>query len=587
MTLPGGPPHRTYRAPIAFPRVARSYREQEARGPSAATMDRRQFLRALGAGIGTIGLASSKRSTTPGRATSSVRQHRGTPEQAVVQKKLPSGVTIPQARWLVAENAKPGTGRWIVTGSQTLHSIEGYASRVSGVVGDEVILFVNTSAPAFHVEVYRMGYYQGLGGRLIDQTDTIAGQRQRAPSFTPGINMVECQWEPSLSLTVGEHWPPGVYLFKLVGSGGEQQYIPFTVRDDTSHAAYVIQNSVTTWQAYNRWGGYSLYLQLTASGGGDYANRSRVVSFDRPYSMGTVPWAQGAADFFGNEFPLLFHLESLGADLTYSTDIDLHTRPELLKNHRCFFSLGHDEYWSMQMREGAREALESGTNLAFLGANACYRQIRLDASPVGPNRRQVCYKDAAEDPLSEKEPMLTTVNWIQPPLNRPESTLIGSMYQSVGANDPLVVTDASAWLWDGCGLSDGQALPGVVQGEYDRYVPSLPSPRNVDVFAHSPIAGQGNWSDITYYTVQGGGGVLASGMASFIFKLSNTTAFPTIIVPAAIPGITPILLRAMENVYGLFGNGPASASQPSGGNWSSIYQGASASLRTAVGSPSA
>jgi hypothetical protein len=155
------------------------------------------------------------------------------------------------------------------------------------------------------------------------------------------------------------------------------------------------------------------------------------------------------------------------------------------------------------------------------------------------------------------------------------------MYQSVRANDNFVVTDASSWLFDGCGFSDGQQLPGVVQGEYDRYVPDLPGPRNLDVLGHSPIAGQGNWSDMTYYTVAGGGGVLATGMASFVNKLSNTTAFPSDVVPAAIAGVTPALLRAMENVYGALGAGPASASQPSSGNWTAIYEGSAASAPSA------
>ncbi len=158
------------------------------------------------------------------------------------------------------------------------------------------------------------------------------------------------------------------------------------------------------------------------------------------------------------------------------------------------------------------------------------------------------------------------------------------MYQSVGANADLIVTDASAWLWNGCGLSDGVVLPNVVQGEYDRYVPGLPGPTNTDVLAHSPVHGQNNWSDITYYTTKGGGGVLATGAASWVFKLSNTTEFPTIIVPAAIPGITEVLLRAMENVYGTFGSGPASRSRPSSQNWQSIYQGNAGSAPSAQGS---
>ncbi|HXY27897.1 MAG TPA: N,N-dimethylformamidase beta subunit family domain-containing protein, partial [Acidimicrobiales bacterium] len=289
----------------------------------------------------------------------------------------------------------------------------------------------------------------------------------------------------------------------------------------------------------------------------------------------------------GNEFPLLFNMEQLGLDMTYWTDVDLHANPSRLANHKALFTLGHDEYWSYEMRQGAQSALNAGTNLAFLGANAVYRQIRLSNSPIGPNRLQTCYKDAGEDPMTSSDPQFTTVDWNQAPLNDPESSLIGSMYQSVRANDDLVVTDSSSWFWNGTGLSDGTTLPKVVQGEYDRYVPALPGPTNLDVLAHSPVAGQGNWSDMTYYSTAGGGGVFASGMASFVFKLSNTTEFPAIIVPAAIPGITGVLLRAMENLYGAFGKGPASVGQPSSGNWSSIYRGSAATAPSAQGTTTA
>jgi hypothetical protein len=519
-------------------------------------------------------------------AGASVRQRlaaqakRPSKRAAVVFEKLASGVTVPTATWLIEENAKPGTTNWVVGGLQTPHALEGYASQVSAVAGDDVTLFVNTSAQSVHVEAYRMGYYQGLGGRLIHQSDTVAGMQQPPLSLSAApVSTVQCNWAPTLTLSIDRSWPPGNYLLKLVGNAGQQQYIPLTVRDDTSTATYVIQNSVTSWQAYNLWGNYSLYFGATSGGGQTFNDRSRIVSFDRPYPQ---TWAQGSADFLGNEFPLLFQMESLGLDMTYWTDVDLHVRPQLLANHKCLFSLGHDEYWSTPMRSGAEAALSQGTNLAFLGANACYRQIRLEASPVGPDRLQVCYKDATEDPMAKQNPPLTTVDWIQAPLNQPESTLIGSMYQAVGTTADMVITDAAAWFWQGCNFTDGQRLPQLVVGEYDRYVPSLAGPRNVDVLAHSPIPGQGNWSDVTYYTVSGGGGVLATGNATFVNKLSNTTAFPSNVVPPATPGITAPLLRAMENVFAVFGQGLASTTQASGANWSSVYTGSSASLGTAT-----
>ena len=553
--------------------------------PSQRPLDRRQFLQlsALGAAgfVGATRLpAKDHKQRVPAKAKRGTTGH-----PAVVDKTLASGVTVPTAPWLIAENAKPGTLNWICNHNQPEHALEGFASQVSAVPGNDVAVFVSTTARAVQVQAYRMGYYQGLGGRLIVQTDFVPAAVQAAPVVAPGIGTVTCPWSPTLMLNITKDWLPGCYLLKLVGDGGEEQFVPLTIRDDASMASYVLQNSVTTWQAYNLWGSYSLYYGPDSLGRSSFAGRARAVSFDRPYPQ---TWASGAADFVGNELPLLFHLESLGLDMTYWTDVDLHTRPQLLMNHRCLFSLGHDEYWSTPMREGASAANAGGVNLAFLGANACYRQIRLESTSVGPNRLQVCYKDVTEDPVAHQQPELTTVNWNQAPLNNPESTLIGSMYQSVGAKADMVVTDASSWFYNGCNLTDGHTFPNTILGEYDRYVPSLPGPHNADVLAHSPVPGQSNWSDITYYTAPGnGGGVLASGSASFVSLLGNTGSIPPNVILPAIPGVTDVVRRAMENVYGQFGLGPATSYGSSSGNWADVYTGAAASAGTAAGTPSA
>ena len=553
--------------------------------PSQRPIDRRQFLQlsALGA-AGFVG--ATRLHTTHQKPRVPAKAERGGKAQAaVVNKQLPSGVFVPTAPWLIAENAKPGTLNWICNHNQPEHALEGFASQVSAVPGDDVAVFVSTTARAVQVQAYRMGYYQGLGGRLIVQTDFVPAKVQAAPVVTPGIGTVTCPWSPTLTLNITKDWLPGSYLLKLVGDGGEEQFVPLTIRDDASMAAYVFQNSVTTWQAYNLWGSYSLYYGPDSKGRASFAGRARAVSFDRPYPQ---TWASGAADFVGNELPLLFHLESLGLDMTYWTDVDLHTRPQLLMNHRCLFSLGHDEYWSTAMRQGAAAANAGGVNLAFLGANACYRQIRLQSTSVGPNRLQVCYKDATEDPIAQQQPALTTVNWNEAPVNNPESALIGSMYQSVGAKADMVVTDASSWFYDGCNLTDGHTFSNVILGEYDRYVPSLPGPHNADVLAHSPVPGQANWSDITFYTAPGnGGGVLASGSASFVSLLGNTGAIPPNVIVPAIPGTTDVIRRAMENVYGRFGLGPATSYGSSTGNWADVYSGANARVGSAAGTASA
>ncbi|HVA09091.1 MAG TPA: N,N-dimethylformamidase beta subunit family domain-containing protein [Acidimicrobiales bacterium] len=553
------------------------------RGSSAAPggsspINRRRFLQMTAAGAVGAGAALVAGGDAAGAKARTARHSKkpstAPAEPAVRMAALPSGVLVPTAPWLITENQRTGSIDWICNHPQPDHALEGFASHVSAVSGDEVTLFVNTSGKAVQVQAYRMGYYQGIGGRLVWQSDTVAAGRQPPPTVTPGLNTVSCPWSPTLSFTVDQTWPPGCYLLKLLGDGGLQQYVPLTIRDDASVAAYVFQNSVTTWQAYNLYGGYSLYYGQAGKGRQDFAHRARAVSFDRPIVQ---RWSSGAADFIGNELPLLYYLERFGVDLTYWTDIDLHANPALLTNHNCLFSLGHDEYWSAPMRVAAQAANANGVNLAFLGANASYRQIRLEPTSIGPNRLQVCYKSAAEDPMAKQDPTLTTVNWNQSPVNNPESLMIGSTYQSVGAQAPMVATDPSSWFFDGCNLTHGQALPDAVIGEYDRFVPSLPGPRNLDVLMHSPIPGQNNWSDVTYFTAgPTGGGVLASGSAYFVNRLANSKYVPPNVLPYAVPGTTDILLRAMDNLLGRFGLGPAGMTTPSGGNWEAIYAGATA-----------
>ncbi|MGO8872622.1 MAG: N,N-dimethylformamidase beta subunit family domain-containing protein [Acidimicrobiales bacterium] len=504
------------------------------------------------------------------------------PADRVTMATLPGGAVIPVSDAIVLENKKTGDAWW-VTSPQNPGDIEGFASQVSGVIGDTVTLYVSTKAAQFHVEAYRMGFYQGIGARKVWQSNQVAGSRQPPPVLTSPTNTIECHWSPSLTFTLDSGWPPGVYLLKLVGTTGEQQFVPFCVRDDASRAAVVIQQSVTTWQAYNLWGGYSLYYgnpgaELTytqSSGGGTYEYRARMVSFDRPYCN---DWATGASDFVGNELPVVYHAERIGLDVTYWTDVDLHVRAQLLTAHRALVSLGHDEYWSTPMRDGAGQALAAGVNFAFLGANACFRQIRLQPSPIGPNRLQVCYKSADEDPMTGVNDALVTVNWPDPPVSRPESQLIGSSYQDVEAQADMVIADGGSWALAGTGLASGQPLPNVVRGEFDRYVPGAPGPTNLDVIAHSIVPNRhDNYSDVTWYTVPGGGGVFATGNASWVGQLGDSRLIPPNVLPWAEPGVTTPLLLIMENVYSVIGLGPASLTRPSQGTWRAAYAPGSAS----------
>jgi hypothetical protein len=494
------------------------------------------------------------------------------------------GPELPTAAWVTAENARPGTLGWLVTTAPAPHAIEGYADRVSARAGDTVTLYVNTIDPTFHVEAYRMGWYQGLGGRLVWQSAEVPGQAQPAPLFTAGINMIECHWAPSLRLGVTSDWPPGNYLLKLVGSGGHQQYVPITVRDDNSTAAVALMNAVTTWQAYNLWHGYSLYYGVQGHGQA-YSTRSRVVSFDRPYALADADWANGASDWMGNEFPFLMLAERWGLDLAYLTDIDLASDWTRLLQHKLLVSMGHDEYWSKTMYDGALLARDEGVNFAFLGANACFRHIRLDASPTGPDRHVICYKDAAEDPLTGSDPADSTADWPSGPVRRPESMLIGNMYQSNPVDAALVCADPTAWGLAGTGMAAGDSLPHVVGSEYDAFDLSVPGPRNLEIWCHSPLVCRGvpGHSDVTYYSAPYAGGVFATGSNWWVNKLADGTGqIPSGLMPAAIPGVTGTLTQITRNVLTMLGSQPGGLLVPSTPNWSSFYSPSSGSAPQAV-----
>jgi hypothetical protein len=477
------------------------------------------------------------------------------PLSAAGTKPTPTAAVNP----IVAENQHAGTTDWRIKDVAASRGIEGYADHVSAHIGDTVNLSVSTAAARYRVQAFRMGYYGGLGGRLIWQSPLQRGGLQVTPTVQAPTFIVEASWKPTTTIHVDAAWPPGDYLLKLAGDGGQQRYVPLTVVDDTSTADLVIQNAVTTWQAYNNWGGYNLYNGPDQT----FASRSRIVSFDRPYA------GDGSGDFLGNEFPLVYFAESYGLDVTYWTDIDLHERgAQLLGNHRGLITLGHDEYWTRPMRAAATDGRDRGVNLAFLGANAVFRQIRLDASPLGSDRRVVDYKDAGEDPLDASAKGLVTVNWRDAPVNLPESSLIGQSFECNPAKANAVVVDATSWLFENTGVHDGDTLTGIVGPWYDRVNLAYPTPPNLEVLMHSPVSCPTlgpSYSDMTYYAATSGAGVFSTGTTTWVCELTASCLQD----PRPHPDLT--VLQVTRNVLLAFGAGPAGQTHPSKPNVAALH----------------
>ena len=167
--------------------------------------------------------------------------------------------------------------------------------------------------------------------------------------------MVSCaNWSPSLQLTVTPAFVQGDYLLKLIGSGGQESYVPLTVTDPSSHGGLIVMNDLYTWQAWNAYGGYDFYAGQGPCPADVYpvCNRARVVSFDRPYAYG-----QGAADFLALEYPLVRLAERDGLSLAYATDANVEQDPSMLHQHKALLSLGHDECWSANERLAVERVL--------------------------------------------------------------------------------------------------------------------------------------------------------------------------------------------------------------------------------------
>ena len=441
------------------------------------------------------------------------------------------------------ESARTATTALQLTNPATDGEIEGYASAASLNRGEDIKLYVNTKEPTYTIEVLRIGWYGGRGAKSMMPPITRRGVAQPPPVMDSASGLIECDWQDPYILHVPDSddsavWPSGIYVAKLTsGATGNQSYIIFVVRDDRRPSDLLFQSSVTTYQAYNDWGGRSLYSKP----------RATKVSFNRPYLHGL-----GTGHLLYWELSMVQFLEKEGYDVTYSTDVDTHARGNLLGLHKGFLSVGHDEYWSWQMRDNVEAARDNGVNVAFLGSNVAYWQIRLDPSSItgDPDRTIICYKNKTSDPMSRSDDIskrrLTTVMFRAHPVDRPEDALVGVMYQSDPVQSDLVVSDASNWVFEGTGLKNGDHLPGLLGYEVDRT--SEHTPPGTQRLAHSPYPFRGNtrFSDMVLYTARSGSIVFATGTMQWSWGL----------VDPGIDGKTfenPSVRKATRNLLRRFG----------------------------------
>jgi PKD repeat protein len=494
----------------------------------------------------------------------------------------PLSISIAQNA-VVAENALPGnpSSEWDITGAGD-PSIQGYATDMSVNQGSSISFKVETDSTAYRFDIYRIGYYGGLGARLVAtvQPTVTLPQTQPACLSDPTTGLVDCgNWAVSGSWTVPATATSGVYVAKVVREDpedGRASHILFVVRNDAGTSDLLYQTSDTTWQAYNTYGGNSLYF-------GSPAGRAYKVSYNRPFTTRCCSFPNGSnlTWFFDAEYPMIRWLERNGYDVSYSSGIDTDRSGSNLLRHKVFMPVGHDEYQSGNERANVEAARAAGVHIAIFSGNHGFWKTRWENSIDGSNtpyRTLVCYKETHANAKIDPLPNVWTGTWrdprFSPPADggRPENEVNGSIFMVNGyRNDPMLVpaADGKMRFWRNtviASLAAGQTatLPaGVLGPEWDVDLDNGFRPAGVVSMSTTTISGVQYLQDygtnyapgtathhLTLYRHPSGALVFGAGTIQWSWGLDATHDF------AATPS-DPSMQQATVNLFADMGVQPA------------------------------
>ena len=370
------------------------------------------------------------------------------------------------AGWVARENQKAGDKKWSdgvplrfsadYSRRKDIPRIEGYLSSASASCGDKLTL-TTVGSKKFTAAIYRMGYYNNSGARLV--------KLLKSPT----------------QISIDAKTPPGQYLIKLSNNLRAATFVPFMVYGDApSDATFV--SSVLTWQSYNQWGGESLYK------GADGARETAatVVTFDRPYD------GDGSGQFRYMEQPLLNLMEKVGLDINYVTDFEVHNNPAVFKSTKSIIVGGHSEYWTVAMRDSIDAAVAAGVNLVAFGGNTAYAITEI-------NNREI----RGRTPYRE--------------VQRPESLLLGSQYFALGIKKDLISNN----LWPFVSLGKDAVIKDLYGYEADTAMGTIGPGVQVSARAAISPTEKGFVAMSTYYNAPSGASVLNVGTNAWVCAIKN------------------------------------------------------------------
>ncbi len=405
---------------------------------------------------------------TPGNAVVSENRRKGAPNwiSAVARREIELSLQgefgpppTPGKRDISSSGALVGPV------SNAAPAVEGYANRQSVNTGEPISFSTSSTVATYDLVVYRVGWYGGAGAAEITRRSGLSGAPYPKPA-ADALGTITCTWPIAASFdTTG--WTSGFYVAAFVAPGAAPVvgYAPFVVRNDADTAAFLMQIPLNTYEAYNQWGGKSLYDDNSVGG------RARKVSFDRPYGYG-----QGTMSLFSGDYQMIQFLERNGYNVSYAASYDMHTKPGLMNNHKGFLTSFHDEYWSYEMRQNLVNNIAGGKSAAFFSANNLYWQVRFEDG----GRTMVGYK-GFDDPYNYVGNPLrnrTTYLFRSEPINLPEEDVLGARYENyfpTNGSADWVVTNSAHWIYAGTGLANGSHIPAIVGYEWDRANAGVPA----------------------------------------------------------------------------------------------------------------
>jgi len=474
-------------------------------------------------------------------------------------------------RWLVPthgsapsvaqENGHRGTDAWRLPGGHSRGHIDAYVSAQDALPGSVQRIYVRAPrARTVTMRIFRMGWYGGAGGREILTTAPLAVSRQPPCAHDQRTGLTECRWHPTLSLTLPRSLPSGVYLVKIADDRRGERYCLFVLEPERP-TPMLAQISTASWEAYNYWGGDSLYPgghRVGVTGG----TQGVEVSYDRPYDS-----VDGAGQYFRVDAPTVRFLERYGYPISYITGTGLDRSPRLALGARALMDIGHSEYWSQRAERAFERARDRGINLAFLSSDTLAWRVRYapatpSSSETGePGHVIVAYKErAALDPVRAPPTGAFPHNG---------APLTGSAY--VGCITARVPNRLKAtyrlyawspapglsppWLFAGTGFTPGARVMGILGYELDQRVAASPPGTQVLGSGSAPCMSGVGLGQTTLYRAASGALVFATGTVGWALGLDPQPD----VSPDAPRREDPRLIRLTRNLLERVVQGPAGA----------------------------